>query len=146
MIRRVVVVLTAAVALAACGDGEDASRFDGEVERIREAVEAGDRDDALAAFGAIELLALDAHATGDLDDAEVQELARLVEQGRALVDEELPEPTTTTTTTPPPVVQSQGGGDDEGWDDGGDDDDDKEGDRGRGKHDGDRGKGDRDDD
>jgi len=64
-----------------------------------------------------------------------EELAGLLAQGRALVDQELPAPTTTTTTTtttaPPPVVQEGGGEDDEergkgkgkkGDDDEGDDD------------------------
>lgn len=114
MIRAGAALLAAAVVLASCGGGEDASRFEDEVRRIHQAVTAGDRDGALSGFGAVELLALDAHATGDLDDAELQELARLVEQGRDLVDQELPEPTTTTTTTsaPPPVAEDGG---DEGW-------------------------------
>jgi hypothetical protein len=121
--RRAAALLAATAVLAACSSGEDASRFEGEVQRIRQAMEAGERDDALAAFGAIELIGLDAHTTGDLDDAEAQELARLVEQGRALVAQELPEPTTTTTTAAPPVVteHDETGDDeerDEEWDEG----------------------------
>lgn len=128
MIRRAVVLTVAAVVLASCGD--DGGRFDDGAEAVREAVQSGDRSGALSALDEIALQGLEAHAAGDLTDAEIDELAELVEQGRALVDQELPEPTTTTeatttttTTEPTPSVT-----DDD--DDRGDDDDD---DRRKGK-------------
>lgn len=129
--RRAAALAAAALLLVACGDG-GGGRFGDRTDAVRSAVESGDRAGALASLDEIALEGLEAHAAGDLSDAEVQELAALVEQGRALVDETLPEPTTTTeattttTTAPPPVFDE----DDD------DDDDDKPG----------RGKGNKDDD
>lgn len=147
MIRLAAAVLAAA-ALTGCG-GDDGGRFDEQVQRVREAVQAGDRDAAHEALDQIAMLGLDAGAAGELADTEVQELAQLVDQGRGFVDEELPPPPTTTTTTVDRPDAEAGGvetvptddpeDDDEGWwaDDEGDEDGD---DRGRGK--GHKGKGD----
>lgn len=136
MIRRAVALAAAAIVLVSCG-GAGEGRFDDRADAVRQAVEAGDRESALAALDEIALQGLEAHAAGELTDAEVDELARLVDQGRALVDEELPAPTTTTeatttTTEPPPPVHDD---DDE------DDDDDDDDEKGKGK-----GRGPRDDD
>ena len=81
-----------------------------------------------------------AHADGDVSAEELAELTALVDQARAQIDAELPEPTTTTTeppsttTEPPPPAPVLDVSDD-------DDDDDKPGKRrpgrGRGGDDGD---------
>ena len=117
------------VALSACGSGEEAGRFDDDVQAVRRAIDAGD---ATAVDQALDTLALDALAAqedGTIDAAELDEVAQLVASVRATAAELVPEPTTTTTTTtapPPPVIEEE------------EDDDDE---RGRGK-----GKKDRDDD
>ena len=141
MIRRLAAAIAAALLLVACGDDE-AGRWDAGVEATREAVEAGDRDAALASLEEISADARQGHAEGDVSDEELFELTALVEQARAQVDDELPAPTTTTPpttadTTPPetapPVVVEDSDDDDEkgekkgkrrGGDDGDDDDDD----------------------
>jgi len=122
VIRRLAALAAAGILLASCGD--DTGRFDEQVQRVRDAVESGDRDAAQAELDGIALLALDARASGELTDAEVEEVGRLVDQGRSLLDEELPAPTTTTTTTTtttvapsPPAVDRDD--DDEGGRDGG---------------------------
>lgn len=130
MTRRAAALAAAALALAACGGG-GGGRFDDQADAVRTAVASGDRSSALAALDEIALKGLEAHAAGDLTDGEVAELGQLVEQGRGLVDDQLPEPTTTTTTTtttepPAPFVS-----DDEDDDDGGHDRDDRKG-KGRG--------------
>lgn len=132
MIARLAAAIAAALLLAACG-GDGDGRWDAEVAATRAALEAGDRDGALASLEEIAADAHRAHTEGDLSDEELFELTSLVEQARAQVDVELPEPTTTTPpttadTTPPetapPVVV-------EDTDD--DDDDDKRGKRGKGR-------------
>lgn len=126
------VALTVLVATA-CG-GDDVGIFDEQVGEVRAAVEAGDRDAALTAIDDLAVLALGAHEEGAIDDAELQEVAALVDHARSQVADELPEPTTTTTSTttttepPPPVLD--------------DDDDDEDEGRGKGK----KGKGDDGDD
>lgn len=135
MISRIAGLAAVAVlAVGACGS-DDVGLFDEKVDEVRSAVEAGDRRAALAAIDDLTVLALGAHEEGEVDDAELQELAALIDRARGQLDDELPEPTTTTTTTspttteaPPPPIE--------------DDDDDDEG---RGK--GNKGKGgDHDDD
>ena len=134
MTRRVAAIAAAGALLVACGDGGGDGRFGEHADAVRSAVEAGDRTAALGALDQIALEGLEAHDAGELDGAEVAELAALVEQGRALVDQQLPEPTstteatTTTTTTapPPPIVAAEVEDDDDG------DGDDEEG-KGRGK-------------
>jgi hypothetical protein len=138
MRRRALALTAGALLLAACG-GDDGGRFDAEVSKARAAVEAGDREAALAAFDEIAVEALGAGQSGEIEEAELQEIAALVQQGRMLVGEELPgatttaEAPTTTTTDAPVVVQASP-------DDGGDDRDDKDDDE-RDERDGDRDEG-----
>lgn len=144
MIARLAGAAAAGLLLVACG-GDDGGRYDAGVRATRDAVQAGDRDAALASLDELSADALRAHAAGDVSEDELEELTALVEQARAQVDDELPEATTTTTTTPPtttaptttpaPVLEDadddHGEDDDEpgkkgkgrGGDDGGDDDD-----------------------
>jgi hypothetical protein len=142
VIRRLAAVGAAALLLVACAD-EDTGRYDAQVDQVRQAVEAGDREAALAGLEELGTDGFYAHAEGEITDEEVAELARLIEHARAQVDQELPEPTTTTTTAPPttppapvfddddddkddkdekPDKKDRGNG--RGGDDGGDDDDD----------------------
>ena len=133
--RRTVRALAASgfVILAACGSGEEAGRFDDDVQAVRAAVDAGDRTAVDQALDTLALDALAANEDGTIDGAELDEVAQLIASVRAtaaqLVPAEAEEPTTTTTTTttttaPPPPV-------DEGDDD--EDEDDK--DKGKGKKD-----------
>lgn len=140
MIRRALAAAAAALVLVACG-GDSEGRYDAHVAQVRQAVEAGDRDAALASLEELGTSAFHAHAAGDVSDEELAELAVLLEQARTQVDEELPPaaaaPTTTTPPPPPaPVAEASDEGGDEqedkgkkkgrgrGGDDGGDDDDD----------------------
>lgn len=140
MITRLSAALAAALLLAACG-GDDSGRYDAQVDQIRQAVAAGDRDAALASLDELGSGAFEAHADGDVSDEELFELTGLVDHARAQVDAELLEATTTTTappTTPPaPVFDTDADSDDgdndeknkenrgngRGGDDGDDDDD-----------------------
>lgn len=133
MIPRLAALAAAGLLVAACGGGDDAGRFDAHVDQIRTAVSQGDRQTALAALDELSVEAMRAHAEGDVDDAELQQLDGLLQDARAMVDEQLPAPTTTarpttTTTQPPPPPPDE---DDEDEDD---DDDGEKGnsDRGRG--------------
>lgn len=123
MTRWTAALAVAAVLLSGCGN-DGGGRFDDQADAVRSAVASGDRASALAALDEIAVEGLEAHAAGDLTDGEVQELGELVEQGRALVDDALPEPTTTTeattTTEPPPPVAFDHEDDDDGGDDGDD--------------------------
>lgn len=114
------------VALSACGSGEEAGRFDDDVQAVRRAIDAGD---ATAVDQALDTLALDALAAqedGTIDAAELDEVAQLVAAVRATAAELVPAPTTTTTTTttttapPPPVIDE-------------DEEEDDDDERGRGK-------------
>lgn len=141
MITRLAAALVAALLLVACGDGSD-GRYDAQVDRVREAVESGDREAALASLDELGIDGFQAHAAGEVTDDELAELAALLEQARVQVDEEIPETTTTTeattTTTAPPAAaptpvfedsseerdDKKGKGKGRGDDDGDDDDDD----------------------
>lgn len=147
MTRRVLAVAAAALLLVACGSDDGEGRYDAQVDQVRRAVEAGDRDAALASLEELGSSAFYAHAAGDVSDEELAELDVLLDQARARLDEELPTtttttaaPTTTTTTTEPPApvfdTSDEGDGDEDdekaekkkdrgrGGDDGDDDDDD----------------------
>lgn len=93
------IAVAAGLALAACGSDDDVGRFDESVGEIRSAVIAGDRTAATEAIDALAIEGLAAHEDGDIDDAELDELARLIASTRAQVDALVPAPTTTTTTT-----------------------------------------------
>lgn len=142
MIARLAAATAAVLLLVACGG--DGGRYDAGVQATRDAIQAGDRDAALASLDELSADALRAFAEGDVSEEELAEVTALVEQARTQVDDELPEPTTTTTppttaaptTTPAPVLDvdddDDRGEDDEkpgekgkgrGDDDGGDDDD-----------------------
>ena len=143
MIARLAAAAAAGLLLVSCG-GDDGGRYDAGVQATRDAVQAGDRDAALASLDELGADALRAHADGDVSEEELAELTALVDQARAQVADELPEPTTTTTpsttpstttaptTTPAPAVDVADDRDDEpkkkgkgrGGDDGDDDDDD----------------------
>lgn len=133
MITRLAAAAAAAFLVAACG-ADEAGRYDAHVGEVREAVEAGDRQGALASLEEISTSALDAHRGGEVSDEELYELASLIELARAQVDEALPEAATTpeattstaptTTTAPVPIPGSAG--DDE-------DDDDEKKNKGKGK-------------
>jgi len=139
VIPRLAALVAAGALLAACG-GSDEGRFDDAVADVRAAVESGDREQALERLDGIALLATAAGQEGELEPSEVEEVASLVAQGRALVDQQLPPETTTTTEAPaPPTTQSVGDVLD-GGEDGDDDEDD--GKKGRGKGKGDDGDGD----
>lgn len=89
--------------LTACGG--DSGSFDASVAEVRAAVAAGDRDTALAGLESLAIDGLAAHESGDLTDAELDELARLIASSRQQVETLLPTTTTsssTTTTSPPP--------------------------------------------
>ncbi|MFP5578557.1 MAG: hypothetical protein ACLGIZ_10015 [Acidimicrobiia bacterium] len=101
MITRLAAALVAALLLVACGDEPD-GRYDAQVDRVRSAVESGDREAALASLDELGTDAFQAHAAGEITDDELAELAALLEQARMQVDEEIPEATTTTTTTTAP--------------------------------------------
>jgi hypothetical protein len=116
--------------LVACGSGDEAGHFDDRVDAVRAAVAAGDRHAALAGLEDLGHVAMAAHAEGQLDEAEIQEVAVLIEHGRVLVDQQLPEPTTTSTAPPPPPPPAPEAVD---VDDDDDDDDEKEKRPGRGQ-------------
>jgi hypothetical protein len=101
VIARLAAALAAALLLVACG-GDDGGRYDAQVDQVRQAVAAGDRDAALASLDELGMGAFAAHADGHVSDEELFELTGLVEHARAQIDVELPEPTTTTTTTTAP--------------------------------------------
>lgn len=107
MISRLAAALAAALLLAACGGDAD-GRYDARVDEIRQAVESGDREAALATLDQLGAEAFAAHSEGEVSDEELTELAGLLEQARAQVDDELPEAATTTeattTTTAPPTT------------------------------------------
>ncbi|WP_436794162.1 hypothetical protein [Actinospongicola halichondriae] len=92
----------AVVVLGACGDG--GGRFDPQVDAVRSAVDAGDRDAAELALDELAFAAGAAASEGDLSDAAHQEIVESIASSRALLDEAVPTtaaPTTTTTTTAP---------------------------------------------
>lgn len=134
MISRLAAALAAALLLAACG-GDTDGRYDARVDEVRRAVEAGDRETALATLDQLGAEAFAAHSEGEVSDEELAALAGLLEQARVQVDDELPEATTTTappTTPPAPVLDTDEDekedkddkkGKGEGGDDGDDDDD-----------------------
>ena len=107
MISRLAAALAAALLLAACG-GSDDGRYDARVDEVRDAVEAGDRDAALASLDQLGAEAFAAHSEGEVTDDELAQLASLLEQARLQLDGELPAATTTTeattTTTAPPTT------------------------------------------
>jgi hypothetical protein len=115
------------VALAACGSGEEAGRFDDDVRAVRAAIDAGDRTAVDQALDTLALDALAANEDGIIDAAELDEVAQLIASVRAtsaeLVPAEEAEETTTTTTEPPPTTAPVVHDDDE--------DDDEEGGRGK---------------
>ena len=110
-----------AVTAAGCGGGDEEGRFDDEVSEVRAAVEAGDRERALEALDVLALDALAAHEEGELEEAELQEVAELIDAAEQNVAELTTEATTTTTTTSsstttePPVTEEP---DDDDEDDG----------------------------
>ena len=114
-----------AVVLAGCGGGDEEGRFDDEVSQVRAAVEAGDRDRALEALDVLALDALAAHEEGELDEAELREVAELIDAAEQNVDQLTSAATTTTTetstTTTAPVTEQS------------DDDDEDDDDKGNGK-------------
>lgn len=107
--------------LAGCGSGGD-GRFDDEVSAVRDAVEAGDGAAADQALQALAVDALAARGEGVIDEAELQEVAELIEASRAELAQLVPSTTTTTTTdaqettttaeAPPPPVVDVGGDED----------------------------------
>lgn len=106
MIARIGAVVAAALLIAACG-GDAEGRYDAQVDQVRDAVRAGDRDAALASLEQLGTEGLQAQSAGEVTDEELAQLADLLEQARAQLDEELPAPTTTTettTTTAPPAT------------------------------------------
>lgn len=136
MIARLAAVTTAAVLLVACGDG-DGGRYDAQVDQVRQAVQAGDREAALTSLEELNGAAFAAHAEGEVSDEELFELSALIDQARAQVDAELPEPTTTTTTTttttPPASVFDAGSSDDDEEEGDDDEKEDKKKNRGNGR-------------
>ncbi len=122
MRARIAIAVFGAVSLVATACGDDGpGRFDADVTAVRDAVEAGDRDAALEAIDALTYGALEAHAEGDVDDAELTQLDGLLSDARILVDQRLPAPTTTTTTAttttappPPPPPDDDDDDEDEG--------------------------------
>lgn len=131
MIARLAVALAAMLLLAACG-GDDGGRYDAQVDQVRQAVAAGDRDAALASLDELGSGAFAAHADGDVTDKELFELTGLVEHARAQIHAELPEPATaTTTTTAPPTTPPAPVFDTDDDDD--DEKEDKKKDRGNGR-------------
>jgi len=135
VIARLAAAAAAALLLVACGDDAD-GRYDARVDDVRGAVEAGDREGALAALEQLGTEGFYAHAEGEITDDEIAELAGLIERARAQVDQELPPSTTTTeattTTTAPPTTPPAPVFDD---DDDRDDDDKKNKGRGNGRGD-----------
>jgi hypothetical protein len=102
VIRRALTLAAATLLLVACGSGDDGDgRFDAAVDEVRAAVQAGDRDAAFAHLDTVGLLAMEAHAEGELGEDEAAELSGLLDQARLLVAAEVPEPTTTTEAPPP---------------------------------------------
>lgn len=136
MIARLAGALAAALLLVACG-GDDDGRYDAQVDQVRQAVAAGDRDAALASLDELGMGAFAAHADGHVSDEELFELTGLVEHARAQIDAELPEPTTTTTTTTAPPTTPPAPVFDTDDDDGDDEKKKKDRARGRGGDDGD---------
>ncbi|MCO8126123.1 hypothetical protein NHL50_02760 [Acidimicrobiia bacterium EGI L10123] len=140
MIARLAAAVAAALLLVACGDDAD-GRYDARVDEVRGAIEAGDREGALAALEQLGTEGFYAHAEGEITDDEVAELAGLIEHARAQVDQELPPPTTTTeattttttTTTAPPATPPAPVFEDDDDDDDRDDDDKKNKGRGNGR-------------
>lgn len=102
MIRRAVTLVAATLLLVACGDGDGDGRFDAAVDEVRAAVQAGDRDAAFAHLDAVGILAMEAHAEGELGEDEVAELGALLDQARLLVSAEVPAPATTEAPPPEP--------------------------------------------
>ena len=145
MMRRALAAAAAALLITACGD-EGEGRYDAQVAAIRQAVEAGDRDAAIASLEEVGDAAFHAHAAGDVSDQELAELAVLLDRARVQVEEELATPTTTApttapptttpTTAPPTTTAPPSDASDEG-DGGGNDEKEKKKDRGRGGDDGD---------
>jgi hypothetical protein len=131
VISRLAAALAAALLLAACGSDGD-GRYDARVDEVRQAVEAGDREAALATLDQLGAEAFAAHAEGEVSAEELAALAGLLEQARSQLDDELPEVTTTTTTTAPPTtpVFESDSSDEE-------DEDEKKKGKGRGRDDGD---------
>ena len=104
MMARIGAAVAAALLVAACGGGDEDGRYDAGVAEVRQAVEAGDREAALASLEQLGADAFVAHSQGEVSEEELVELAGLLEQARVQVDDELPPSTTeapTTTTTAP---------------------------------------------
>lgn len=134
-LARLAPVVLAGALLAGCGSGDDgAGRFDDDVEEIRAAVDAGDHQRARQALDTLALDAFAAHQEGEIERAELEEVAQLIASATEKVDQMVPaatpETTTTTTTSPPPPDEGRGEGDGEKKpekkkkDDEGEDDDD----------------------
>lgn len=114
------IVLTA---FAACGDGE--STIDEHVGAVRAAVDAGDRDAAATALDELAYVAGVAAGDGELSEAEIEEIALLIESSRQLLDQVIPTTTASTTSTtattepepepedPEPKGKGKGKGDDD---------------------------------
>lgn len=121
LVRAGALVLAVAVGTA-CG-GDD-GRFDDHVAQVRAAIDAGDHAAAEKALDDLAIAALVAHEEGAIDDAEVEEVASLIESSQALLGEVVAKPPETTaetapatdapTTEPPPPVVDDGSDDDEG--------------------------------
>ena len=117
--RRLAPVLPALVAgalLVGCGSDDDAGRFDDDVEEVRAAVDAGDHGRARQALDALAVDAFAAHQEGEIDRAELEEVAQLIASASEAVDQ-MVEPAPTTTTSPPstapPETSEQDGEKDE---------------------------------
>ena len=93
-------VLVAGALLVGCGSDDDAGRFDDDVEEVRAAVDAGDHERARQALDALAVDAFAAHQEGEIDRAELEEVAQLIASASEAVDQ-LVQPAPTTTTSPP---------------------------------------------
>lgn len=146
MTRTRAFVVVCALALAAsvgvaCGD--DGGQFDDDVAQVRAAVASGDQAGADRALEDLAIAALVAHEAGTLTDAELAEIADLIESSRVLLGEvlatpadapvdtteavDVTPPTEPPTTAPPPPPEPEPPADDD------DDDDDDDGKRGKKK-------------
>ncbi|MGK2930809.1 MAG: hypothetical protein ACSLFO_14685 [Acidimicrobiales bacterium] len=90
--------LTATVGVA-CGDG--GGEFDDSVAQVRAAVASGDQAGADRALEELAIAALVAHQEGTLTDAELAEVADLIESSRAHLGEVITTPTAAPVDTSP---------------------------------------------